>query len=119
MTCDAIVSPANSFGFMDGGLDAALVERFGMYAETRPKQTIRDKHAGELLVGRAEVCPTNDSTVPWLICAPTMRVPHRRHVASRRPSLPSCRRSPTRPSFEHRHRIVAPDLRCQPSPTTE
>ncbi len=27
--CDAIVSPANSFGFMDGGLDYALSERFG------------------------------------------------------------------------------------------
>jgi hypothetical protein len=26
---DAIVSPANSFGFMDGGLDQALSERFG------------------------------------------------------------------------------------------
>lgn len=27
--CDAIVSPADSFGFMDGGLDYALSERFG------------------------------------------------------------------------------------------
>ena len=27
--CDAIVSPANSFGFMDGGIDYAISERFG------------------------------------------------------------------------------------------
>jgi len=28
LQCDAIVSPANSFGFMDGGLDYALSVRF-------------------------------------------------------------------------------------------
>ena len=27
--CDAIVSPANSFGFMDGGLDYQLSEKYG------------------------------------------------------------------------------------------
>ena len=27
--CDAIVSPANSFGFMDGGVDYAISERLG------------------------------------------------------------------------------------------
>jgi O-acetyl-ADP-ribose deacetylase (regulator of RNase III) len=27
--CNAVVSPANSFGFMDGGLDYALSVRFG------------------------------------------------------------------------------------------
>ena len=27
--CDAIVSPANSFGFMDGGIDAVYTKHFG------------------------------------------------------------------------------------------
>ena len=30
---DAIVSPANSFGFMDGGLDLAIKEELGHQAE--------------------------------------------------------------------------------------
>lgn len=27
--CDAVVSPANSFGFMDGGIDAVYMFHFG------------------------------------------------------------------------------------------
>lgn len=73
--CGAIVSPANSFGFMDGGLDYALSERFGWDLQERLQQLIREKHAGELLVGQAEILPTNDQHVPWLVSAPTMRVP--------------------------------------------
>jgi len=73
--CDAIVSPANSFGFMDGGLDLALVARFGAEIQSRAQRVIREQHAGELLVGQAEIVPTGDAQVPWLIVAPTMRVP--------------------------------------------
>jgi len=29
LVCDAMVSPANNFGFMDGGLNFALSKRFG------------------------------------------------------------------------------------------
>jgi len=73
--CDAILSPANSFGFMDGGVDLALVVRFGEQSQDRVRRAIREKHAGELLVGQAEIVPTDDVQVPWLIGAPTMRVP--------------------------------------------
>ena len=73
--CDAIVSPANSFGFMDGGLDYALSVRFGWDLQIRLQEMIRARPAGELLVGEALVVPTNDADVPWLISAPTMRVP--------------------------------------------
>jgi len=31
----------------------------------------------ELLIGEAIVVPTEDVRIPWLICAPTMRVPMR------------------------------------------
>ena len=40
--CDAMVSPANSFGFMDGGLDYALSERFGWDLEKRLQKIIKD-----------------------------------------------------------------------------
>ena len=33
--CDAIVSPANSFGFMDGGLDMAISQFFGWHVQER------------------------------------------------------------------------------------
>jgi len=75
LSCDAVVSPANSFGFMDGGLDYALSERFGWDLEKKLQQRIKDLPEGELLVGQAIVMETGDSTVPFLISAPTMRVP--------------------------------------------
>jgi O-acetyl-ADP-ribose deacetylase (regulator of RNase III) len=72
---DAIVSPANSFGFMDGGLDYALSERFGWDLEKQLQERIAALPEGELLVGQALVIPTGDQTVPYLISAPTMRIP--------------------------------------------
>ncbi len=73
--CDAIVSPANSFGFMDGGLDYALSERFGWDLEKRLQQRIKELPEGELLVGRTLLLETNDLKIPYLISAPTMRIP--------------------------------------------
>jgi O-acetyl-ADP-ribose deacetylase (regulator of RNase III) len=73
--CDAVVSPANSFGFMDGGLDALYARRFGPSVAQRVRATIRERHHGELLVGAADIVPTDDSRIPYLILAPTMRVP--------------------------------------------
>lgn len=73
--CDAIVSPANSFGFMDGGLDYALSERFGWDLEKKLQQQIRELPEGELLVGQAILMETGDAKVPFLISAPTMRIP--------------------------------------------
>jgi O-acetyl-ADP-ribose deacetylase (regulator of RNase III) len=75
LKCDAMVSPANSFGFMDGGLDHALSERFGWDLEKRLQQKIKGLPEGELLVGQAIVMETGDTDVPYLISAPTMRVP--------------------------------------------
>ncbi|MGL4632021.1 MAG: macro domain-containing protein [Leadbetterella sp.] len=73
--CDAIVSPANSFGFMDGGLDYALSERFGWDLEKKLQKLIKELPEGELLIGQALIINTNDTKVPYLISAPTMRVP--------------------------------------------
>jgi O-acetyl-ADP-ribose deacetylase (regulator of RNase III) len=73
--CNAIVSPANSFGFMDGGLDHALSERFGWGLEKRLQKIIKELPEGELLVGQALLLETGDKDVPFLISAPTMRIP--------------------------------------------
>ncbi len=75
LICDAMVSPANSFGFMDGGLDYALSERFGWDLEKKLQQRIKNLPEGELLVGQAMIMETGDKTVPLLISAPTMRIP--------------------------------------------
>ncbi len=73
--CDAIVSPANSFGFMDGGIDAIYLSHFGYDIQTRVQQHIIEHHHGELIVGNADVVETNDESIPFFIIAPTMRVP--------------------------------------------
>jgi O-acetyl-ADP-ribose deacetylase (regulator of RNase III) len=70
----AVVSPANSFGWMRGGIDA-------VYAEVFPnvEQTVRSGvlafHGGELPVGEALIVPTGVPMPAWLISAPTMRSP--------------------------------------------
>lgn len=73
--CDAVVSPANSFGFMDGGIDSLYMNYFGPDIQTRVRRQIYDHHGGELVVGQADVVETGDAKIPFLITAPTMRVP--------------------------------------------
>src|SRR5687767_10875535 len=72
---DAVVSPANSFGFMDGGIDRLYSQHFGWGVQDRLQELIRTRHHGELLVGTAEIVDTYDSRIPFVIAAPTMRVP--------------------------------------------
>lgn len=73
--CDTIVSPANSFGFMDGGIDYAISDRLGWNLQIKLQQIIKDLPEGELLVGQALVLDTEDKDIPYLISAPTMRIP--------------------------------------------
>lgn len=72
---EAIVSPANSFGFMDGGIDLAYSEHFGWHVEERLQTRIKSERHGELAVGDALVIETRSARIPFLISAPTMRVP--------------------------------------------
>ena len=85
VTTDAMVSPANSFGIMDGGLDAAIRDALGASVEVRVRAAIDEHHHGELHVGSAEIVETGDARWPLLIVAPTMRVPD---DVSRSGSLP-------------------------------
>jgi O-acetyl-ADP-ribose deacetylase (regulator of RNase III) len=73
--CDAVVSPANSFGFMDGGIDALYTDKFGSVVQDRLRRAILARHHGELLIGCAEIVETDHPRIPYLIAAPTMRVP--------------------------------------------
>jgi O-acetyl-ADP-ribose deacetylase (regulator of RNase III) len=73
--CDAIVSPANSFGFMDGGIDLLISEKLGWHVQKNLQKIIIDKYYGELLVGQAEILETGHKDFPYLISAPTMRIP--------------------------------------------
>ena len=49
----AVVSPANSYGFMDGGLDALYTRCFGPQLQQRLQRMIQEQANGELLVGQA------------------------------------------------------------------
>lgn len=75
VTCDAIVSPANSFGFMDGGVDYAISERLGWDLQLKLQERIRNLPERELLIGKALTIETGDERIPYLISAPTMRIP--------------------------------------------
>ncbi|MBA3712371.1 MAG: macro domain-containing protein [Pyrinomonadaceae bacterium] len=72
---DAIVSPANSFGFMDGGIDLAYSYRFGWQLQERLQELLRTEHDGELPVGDAVIIETGDADYRYLVSAPTMRMP--------------------------------------------
>jgi O-acetyl-ADP-ribose deacetylase (regulator of RNase III) len=74
---DAMVSPANSFGIMDGGLDLAIRDQLGLEVQRRVQRAIVDHHHGELPVGAAVIVETDDPRWPHLVAAPTMRVPER------------------------------------------
>ena len=71
---DTFVSPANSFGFMDGGIDWAYTQKYGEQLEERLRMHINFGRDGELLVGQAALQRIGESNT-FIIAAPTMRVP--------------------------------------------
>lgn len=74
-SADAIISPANSFGFMDGGIDLVYSNYFGWELSKTLQQHIDSYWNGELLVGQAAIIEIPDNKFKYLISAPTMRVP--------------------------------------------
>ena len=75
LDCDALVSPANSFGFMDGGIDQAIDRFYGGAAQRAVLDRIAERFYGELPVGTATVIEMPSRRFPFLVVAPTMRVP--------------------------------------------
>jgi O-acetyl-ADP-ribose deacetylase (regulator of RNase III) len=72
---DAIISPANSFGFMDGGIDLLYSGYFGWELQDKLQNKIRKCFYGELPVGLATIIETENDNIKYLISCPTMRVP--------------------------------------------
>ncbi|MCE7996762.1 MAG: phage tail protein [Roseivirga sp.] len=72
---DVLVSPANSFGFMNGGIDFSISKNLGWHIEKEVQKRIREEFFGELLVGQALIVETGHTDFPYLISAPTMRTP--------------------------------------------
>ena len=73
--CDAVVSPANSYGFMDGGIDLVYSRHFGWHVQELLQKLIKELPFKELLVGQAMPVPTLNKAIPLLIAAPTMTIP--------------------------------------------
>lgn len=71
----SVVSPANSSGFMDGGIDAVYRRYFGQQIEDKVRSAVATRPEGYLPVGTSLVVPTSDSRIPYMIIAPTMLMP--------------------------------------------
>ena len=72
---DLIVSPANSFGFMNGGIDLAYSKKMGWHIQNKLQERIKSEFDGELLIGQSCLVETDYEDFPVMIAAPTMRVP--------------------------------------------
>jgi O-acetyl-ADP-ribose deacetylase (regulator of RNase III) len=70
-----VVSPANSYGFMDGGIDAAYRAFFGAQIERTVQDAVTRRPEGHLPVGASLAVRTGHKRVPYMIVAPTMTVP--------------------------------------------
>lgn len=68
-----LVTPGNSFGFMDGGFDQVILDRWGIGVQTKVRESIDRWHGGFLPVGQTVTCPLPGSR--FLIYAPTMESP--------------------------------------------
>jgi O-acetyl-ADP-ribose deacetylase (regulator of RNase III) len=69
---DAWVTPTNSLGRMDGGVDAVVKRHLGSRIERRVRQEIVRDYAGTMPVGCAVCVPTGASSPRFLISTPTM-----------------------------------------------
>ncbi len=72
---DCMVSPANSFGIMDGGVDLAISRYFGWQLMERVQKRILSEFLGEQPVGTSIIVETKHEEHPFLAHTPTMRVP--------------------------------------------
>lgn len=83
LSIEAIVSPANSFGLMDGGYDKAITDYFGKELMKDVQKSILFNWRGEQPVGTSMSVPIFNRTIDTilgfkiaiLIHTPTMRTP--------------------------------------------
>lgn len=80
----AFVSPANSIGFMDGGIDLAYSQKMFLTIESKVKKTYAEhgkmtrRNRPYMPIGSAVVISTDNKKAQnqYLVCAPTMWLPH-------------------------------------------
>ena len=72
---NAIVSPANSYGYMDGGIDELYLQFFGLQIQDRVQDAISRRQEGFLPVGASLVVKTGHPMIPYLVVSPTMLIP--------------------------------------------
>jgi O-acetyl-ADP-ribose deacetylase (regulator of RNase III) len=72
---DCVVSPANSYGFMDGGFDKDLYAFFGPRIQSLVQDAVVRRPEGFLPVGASTIIHTGHHRIPYLIVAPTMTLP--------------------------------------------
>ncbi|MTD56367.1 macro domain-containing protein [Amycolatopsis pithecellobii] len=77
VAAQAVVSPANSYGWMRGGIDAIYARAFPE-VEQNVRSAILAYHGGELPIGESVIVPTGEASPAWLISSPTMREPGER-----------------------------------------
>ncbi len=75
LDCHALVSPANSFGDMSGGIDKHIDDFYAGAAQRAVMTAIHERFLGELPVGMALVVELPSKRFPFVVAAPTMRVP--------------------------------------------
>lgn len=71
---DCLVSPANSFGIMDGGIDLPIRRAFPE-VQAEVTQVIARNWQGYMPVGDCSLAKTGDDRHPWLAIVPTMPWP--------------------------------------------
>jgi O-acetyl-ADP-ribose deacetylase (regulator of RNase III) len=72
---DCMVSAANSFGLMDGGVDLAIIRFFGQALEHRVQKHIVESYLGEQPIGTSFIIETESEKHPFVAHTPTMRTP--------------------------------------------
>jgi O-acetyl-ADP-ribose deacetylase (regulator of RNase III) len=71
-----VISPANSYGDIRGGIDMVYFKFLGRDAlQQKIKDTIRTHHDGEIHIGNYAVIPTDMASPSHLVLCPTMTVP--------------------------------------------
>lgn len=73
---EGIVSPANSYGLMDGGFDLAITKHFGDQLQKRVQKYIIHNFYGEQPVGTSFIIDAGKDN-QFLIHTPTMRTPQK------------------------------------------
>ena len=70
-----LVSPANTYGIMDGGLDQEFLNFFGYELQTQVLNYLDNMHEGKLDIGKSQIIPTNHNKYKHIIITPTIEKP--------------------------------------------